>query len=80
MDVLLKKDVERLGSKDEIVSVKNGYGRNYLIPKGLAVLATTSIKKMHAETEKQRALKNEKVRVIFFVLGVMLFFFNLKKE
>ena len=62
MDVLLKKDVERLGSKDEIVSVKNGYGRNYLIPKGLAVLATTSIKKMHAETEKQRALKNEKVR------------------
>ena len=62
MDVLLKKDVERLGSKDEIVSVKNGYGRNYLIPKGLAVLATKSIKKMHAETEKQRALKNEKVR------------------
>ncbi|GIR58372.1 MAG: 50S ribosomal protein L9 [Bacteroidota bacterium] len=62
MDVLLKKDVERLGSKDEIVSVKNGYGRNYLIPKGLAVLATTSIKKMHAETEKQRALKNEKIR------------------
>ena len=62
MDVLLKKDVERLGSKDEIVSVKNGYGRNYLIPKGLEVLATTSIKKMHAETEKQRALKNEKVR------------------
>ena len=62
MDVLLKKDVERLGSKDEIVSVKNGYGRNYLIPKGLAVLATTSFKKMHAETEKQRALKNEKIR------------------
>ena len=59
MDVLLKKDVERLGSKDEIVSVKNGYGRNYLIPKGLA---TTSIKKMQAETEKQRALKNEKIR------------------
>ena len=37
MDVLLKKDVERLGSKDEIVNVKNGYGRNFLIPKGMAV-------------------------------------------
>ena len=45
MDVLLKKDVERLGNKDEIVTVKNGYGRNFLIPKGLAILATTSIKK-----------------------------------
>ena len=62
MDVLLKKDVERLGSKDDIVSVKNGYGRNFLIPKGLAVLATSSIKKMHAETVKQRSLKNEKIK------------------
>tara|TARA_B100000575_G_C23058062_1_gene609135 strand:+ start:119 stop:565 length:447 start_codon:yes stop_codon:yes gene_type:complete len=62
MDVLLKKDVERLGSKDEIVTVKNGYGRNFLIPKGLAILATTSIKKMHAETLKQRAHKDEKLK------------------
>jgi large subunit ribosomal protein L9 len=62
MDVLLKKDVERLGSKDEIVSVKNGYGRNFLIPKGVAVLATSSVKKMHAETLKQRAHKNNKLK------------------
>jgi large subunit ribosomal protein L9 len=61
MDVLLKKDVERLGSKDEIVSVKNGYGRNFLIPKGVAILATSSVKKMHAETLKQRAHKDNKL-------------------
>ena len=62
MDVLLKKDVERLGSKDEIVTVKNGYGRNFLIPKGIAVLATSSVKKMHAETLKQRAHKYNKLK------------------
>lgn len=62
MDVLLKKDVERLGSKDEIVNVKNGYGRNFLIPKGMAVLATSSVKKMHAETLKQRAHKDNKLK------------------
>jgi len=62
MDVLLKKDVERLGSKDEIVNVKNGYGRNFLIPKGMAVLATSSVKKMHAETLKQRAHKYNKLK------------------
>jgi large subunit ribosomal protein L9 len=62
MDVLLKKDVERLGSKDEIVSVKNGYGRNFLIPKGVAILATSSVKKMHAETLKQRAHKDNKLK------------------
>ena len=43
MDVLLKNNVDNLGDKDEIVSVKDGYGRNYLIPKGKAVLATESI-------------------------------------
>lgn len=62
MDVLLKKDVERLGSKDDIVSVKNGYGRNFLIPKGIAILATSSVKKMHAETLKQRAHKDNKLK------------------
>ena len=62
MDVLLKKDVERLGSKDEIVTVKNGYGRNFLIPKGIAILATSSVKKMHAETLKQRAHKYNKLK------------------
>ena len=57
MEILLKKDVETLGSKDEIVSVKNGFGRNYLIPKGMAILATESVKKMNSETLKQRAHK-----------------------
>ena len=62
MEVLLKKDIDRLGSKDELVEVKNGYGRNFLIPKGLAILATDSIKKMHAETLKQRAHKDNKLK------------------
>jgi large subunit ribosomal protein L9 len=62
MDVLLKKDVDRLGSKDEIVSVKNGFGRNFLIPKGIAILATDSVRKMHAETLKQRAHKDNKLK------------------
>ena len=57
MEVLLK-DVDRLGIKDDIVTVKNGFGRNYLIPKGIAVLATESVKKMHAENLRQRAHKD----------------------
>ncbi|MBM77047.1 MAG: 50S ribosomal protein L9 [Crocinitomicaceae bacterium] len=61
MEVLLKKNVEKLGTKDEIVSVKNGYGRNFLIPNGFAILATDSIKKMNAETLKQRAHKENKL-------------------
>lgn len=60
MDIILKKDVENLGYKDDLVSVKDGYGRNFLIPQGFAVLATASEKKMHAETVKQRALRIEK--------------------
>lgn len=63
MDVLLKKNVDNLGDKDELVTVKPGYGRNYLIPQGFAILATTSIKKMHAETLKQRSHKAEKLKV-----------------
>lgn len=62
MDVLLKKKVESLGDENEIVSVKNGYGRNYLIPNGIAILATESIKKMHAENQKQRAHKEVKIK------------------
>ena len=60
MDVLLKKDVERLGSKDEIVTVKNGYGRNFLIPEGLGILATESAVKILNENLKQQAKKEEK--------------------
>lgn len=61
MELILKKDVENLGFADDIVNVKNGYGRNYLIPRGHAVLATPSTKKVLAETLKQRSFKEKKV-------------------
>lgn len=61
MELILKQDVQHLGFKDDVVTVKNGYGRNYLIPKGLAVLATPSAKKVLAETLKQRAFKEKKI-------------------
>ncbi len=57
MQVILKEDVLNLGYKDDIVTVANGYGRNYLIPRGLAVIATESAKKVLAENLKQRAHK-----------------------
>lgn len=61
MEVILTKDVEKLGFKDDIVTVRPGYGRNFLIPQGYAKLATASEKKMHEETIRQRAHKQEKV-------------------
>jgi len=61
MELILKQDVANLGFKDDLVSVKNGYGRNYLIPHGYAMLATSSAKKVLAETLKQRAHKEESV-------------------
>jgi len=61
MELILKKDVENLGFKDDLIKVKNGYGRNYLIPKGFAILATVSAKKVLAETLKQRAFKEAKI-------------------
>lgn len=61
MELILKKDVDNLGFADDLVKVKSGYGRNYLIPQGYAVLATPSAKKVLAETLKQRAHKEEKV-------------------
>lgn len=57
MEVILKEDVINLGYKDDIVTVKNGYGRNFLIPQGKAIMATESAKKMLAEDLKQRAHK-----------------------
>ena len=60
MELILKKDVENLGFKDDVVNVKNGYGRNYLIPQGYASLATPSAKKVLAETIKQRSYKEQK--------------------
>lgn len=61
MEIILKSDVQNLGFKDDIVEVKNGYGRNFLIPQGLAVLATASAKKVHTENLKQRAHKEAKL-------------------
>ena len=61
MELILKKDVENLGFKDDVVTVKNGYGRNFLIPQGQAILATSSAKKVLAENLKQRAFKEKKV-------------------
>ncbi len=62
MEVLLKKNVDNLGDKDEIVTVKDGYGRNFLIPQKMAVIATESVKKMHAETMRQRSHKLAKIK------------------
>ena len=60
MELILKNDVPNLGFKDDLVSVKNGYGRNYLIPEGLAILVTPSSKKVLAENIKQREFKEKK--------------------
>ncbi|MCK4664254.1 MAG: 50S ribosomal protein L9 [Bacteroidales bacterium] len=62
MEIILKQDVSDLGEKDQIITVKNGYGRNYLIPKKYAILATASAKKVHAENLKQKAFKQEKLK------------------
>jgi len=61
MEVILKQDVPGLGYKSDLITVKNGYARNYLIPKGLAVLATEPSKKVLAEDKKQKAHKEEKI-------------------
>ncbi len=63
MDIILKEDIPGLGHKDDTINVKDGYARNYLIPKGLAVNATASVKKMHAETLRQREHKEEQKRL-----------------
>lgn len=62
MEVILKTDVAKLGHKDDIITVKPGYGRNYLIPQGIAVLATESARKQLAENLKQRAHKLAKIK------------------
>ena len=61
MELILKKDVQNLGFKDDVVSVKAGYGRNFLIPQGFAQMATPSARKVLAENLKQRAHKEAKV-------------------
>ena len=61
MQVILKKNVDKLGYKDDVVTVKPGYGRNFLIPQGYADLATASALKAHTEVIKQRSHKESKV-------------------
>ena len=61
MELILREDVQNLGFKDDIVKVKNGYGRNFLIPHGKAVIATSSARKVLAENLKQRAVKEQKL-------------------
>jgi large subunit ribosomal protein L9 len=62
MKIILKENIEHLGFKDEVVNVKNGFGRNYLIPKGMANLATTSAIKVLEENLRQSAVKNKKLK------------------
>ena len=61
MKLILKEDVQNLGFKDDVVSVKSGYGRNFLIPKGKAIIATTSALKILQENLKQRAFKEKSI-------------------
>ena len=62
MQIILLTDIANLGHKDDVINVKPGYGRNYLIPQGYAILATESAKKTVAENTKQRAHKEAKLR------------------
>ncbi len=62
MEIILKQDIPNLGYKDDIIVVRDGYARNYLIPKGLAINATPSVKKAHAEIIRQKAHKEEKIK------------------
>ncbi len=63
MEIILIQDVTKLGQKDDIVNVKAGYGRNFLIPRGFAIAATSSAKKMHTENLRQKAHKEEKIKL-----------------
>ncbi|HCN85065.1 MAG TPA: 50S ribosomal protein L9, partial [Sphingobacteriaceae bacterium] len=62
MELILKQDIKNLGEKDDIVNVKPGYGRNYLIPQGFAAMATSSAKKVLAENLKQAQFKQDKIK------------------
>lgn len=72
MEVILKKNVDNLGYTNEVVTVKPGYGRNFLIPQGYAVLATASAKKAHEEIMKQKSHKDSKILVEAQELGTKL--------
>lgn len=72
MEVILKQDISSLGMADDIIKVKAGYGRNFLIPQGYAILATASAKKIHSENLKQRAHKEEKIKNDALVIAAKL--------
>jgi large subunit ribosomal protein L9 len=72
MEVILLQEVARLGSKDDIVTVKNGHGRNYLIPQKMAIIATESAKKVLAENTRQRAHKEAKFKDIALAIAEKL--------
>jgi len=78
MEVILTQDITNIGYKDDVVTVKNGYGRNYLIPKGLAILATDTNKKVIAEIKKQKSYKDEKIRNEALTIAKSLEAINLK--
>lgn len=63
MEIILLQDIPKLGHKDDLIKVKNGYGLNYLIPKGMAIAASSSAKKIHSENLRQRAHKEEKIKL-----------------
>lgn len=62
MEVILKQDIKNLGYKDDVVRVKDGYGRNYLIPKGYAVIANESNRKILAENIRQAQFKQDRIK------------------
>ena len=62
MEIILKKDIPNLGYTNDLIKVKDGFARNYLIPKGMAILATESNKKIRSEVLKQKSYKEEKIR------------------
>ncbi len=78
MEVILKQDVQNLGNKDDIVTVKNGYAANWLIPQGIAIMATPTAKKIHAENMRQRAHKEAALRASAEALAAKLEGFNVK--
>ena len=72
MEIILKQEVANLGSVDDIVNVKDGYGRNYLIPQGFAITASAQNKKIHAEILRQRAHKEAKIKESALVMAEKL--------
>src|SRR5664279_3829564 len=72
MEIILLQDVNKLGQKDDLVNVKAGYGRNFLIPRGYAIAATSSAKKMHTENLRQRAHKEEKIKIAGKMAGLKI--------